>query len=96
MPTTLTNAQITAALESLFGWTFQNDKITKTYQFGSFKEAMSFIVRLSYEAEALNHHPELFNVYSTVRIALNTHDAGGKVTAKDLDLAKTIEEISWV
>ena len=96
MPTTLTNAQITAALESLSGWTFQNDKITKTYQFGSFKEAMSFIVRLSYEAEALNHHPELFNVYSTVRIALNTHDAGGKVTAKDLDLAKTIEEISWV
>jgi len=96
VPTTLTNAQITAALESLSGWTFQNDKITKTYQFGSFKEAMSFSVRLSYEAEALNHHPELFNVYSTVRIALNTHDAGGKVTAKDLDLAKTIEEISWV
>ena len=96
MPTTLTNAQITGALESLAGWTFQNDKITKTYQFGSFKEAMSFIVRLSYEAEALNHHPELFNVYSTVRIALNTHDVGGKVTAKDLDLAKTIEEISWV
>ena len=96
MSTTLTDAQITDALENLAGWTFQNDKITKTYRFGSFKEAMSFIVRLSYEAEALNHHPELFNVYSTVRIALNTHDAGGKVTAKDLDLAKRIEEIAWV
>jgi len=29
-----------------------------------------------------------------VEIGLNTHDAGGKVTAKDTELARAIEEIS--
>ena len=63
---------------------------------GSFREAMSFMVRAAFEAEALNHHPEWTNVYDRVVVRLNTHDAGGKVTAKDVELAKRIQEISWV
>jgi len=55
---------------------------------------MAFIVLIGFEAESANHHPELYNVYSTVRIALNTHDAGGKVTQKDVDLARAIEGVS--
>ena len=75
---------------------FADDKISKTYKFHSFREAMSFMVRIAFEAESANHHPELFNVYSTVKISLNTHDAGGKVTQKDVDLATAIERIAWV
>ena len=96
MVTALSEQQIAEALEDLPGWHFESDKITKTYQFGSFKEALSFIVRLSFEAEALNHHPEIFNVYNRVKISLNTHDASGKVTKKDSQLAKRIEEFCWV
>ena len=92
----LDHSQINDALQKLPGWSFEHNKISKTYKFNSFKEAVSFVVRLSFEAEALNHHPELFNVYSTVSIALNTHDAGGKVTEKDLQLAEKIEKLSWV
>lgn len=92
----LDQLQINDALKKLEGWSFDNDKISKTYTFHSFKEAVSFIVRLSFEAETMDHHPELFNVYSTVSIALNTHDACGKVTEKDLRLAEKIEKISWV
>jgi len=55
---------------------------------------MSFVLRISYEAEEINHHPEIFNCYNRVEIALNTHDAGGKVTEKDIELARMIENIS--
>ena len=53
------------------------------------------MVRAGFEAEAMNHHPEWTNVYNRVAIRLNTHDAGGKVTAKDVELAKRIQNISW-
>lgn len=92
----LTRTQIAAACEKLDGWTFKRDALAKTFTFGSFREALSFMVRVGFEAEALNHHPEWTNVYNRVVIRLNTHDAGSKVTAKDVTLAGKIEKVSWV
>jgi 4a-hydroxytetrahydrobiopterin dehydratase len=91
----LSESEIAQAVARLPGWATGHDALAKTFQFGSFREAMSFMVRVSYEAEALNHHPEWTNVYSRVAIRLTTHDAGGKVTAKDVGLAERIEKISW-
>jgi 4a-hydroxytetrahydrobiopterin dehydratase len=88
--------KIADACEALPGWTFKRDALVKTFTFGSFREALSFMVRVGFEAEALNHHPEWSNVYNRVAIRLNTHDAGGKVTAKDVELAGKIEQVSWV
>lgn len=33
------------------------------------------------------------NVYKTVAVRLNTHDAGGKVTALDVELARRLEKV---
>jgi 4a-hydroxytetrahydrobiopterin dehydratase len=92
----LTKTKIEAAVGSLPGWTFKRDALSKEFKFGSFKEALSFMVRVGFEAEAMNHHPEWTNVYNRVAIRLNTHDAGGKVTAKDVALAQKIESLAWV
>jgi 4a-hydroxytetrahydrobiopterin dehydratase len=92
----LTQAQINAALPALAGWKLKRNALAKEFKFGSFKEAMSFMVRVGFEAEAMNHHPDWSNVYNRVAIRLNTHDAGGKVTAKDVNLAKKIESLAWV
>ena len=43
-------------------------------------------------AQAMDHHPEWFNVWNTVRVDLSTHDAGG-VTALDVKLAHS--PTSW-
>jgi 4a-hydroxytetrahydrobiopterin dehydratase len=93
MAKSLSAQEIEKELESLKGWEFGNNKIKKEYGFGDFSEALGFIVRVGLEAEKQGHHPELFNVYNTVRIALSTHDAGDKVTQKDLDLARSIEDL---
>lgn len=92
----LSPAKIRTALGELPGWAFKRDALAKTFVFPSFREAMGFMVRVAFEAEAMNHHPEWTNVYNRVAIRLNTHDAGGKVTAKDLELAARIQKISWV
>ena len=95
MSTPLPPAQIEAALAQLPGWKLERDALAKTFAFHSFREALSFMVRVGFEAEAMNHHPEWTNVYGRVAIRLNTHDAGGKVTAKDVELATRIEQIAW-
>jgi 4a-hydroxytetrahydrobiopterin dehydratase len=96
MNTPLSEKEIKTALNTLPGWTHENNTLFKRFQFQNFREAISFIVRLSFEAEAQNHHPELKNVYSTLEIRLNTHDANNQVTQKDLHLAHTIEEFNWL
>ena len=89
----MNEVQITESLKGLPGWTFEDNKLQKKYKFNDFPEAMAFLVRLSYEAENRNHHPEIFNCYNRVELALNTHDAGGKVTELDFDLARAAENI---
>jgi 4a-hydroxytetrahydrobiopterin dehydratase len=92
----LKNAAIILALGELPGWKYQREALAKTFTFGNFREALSFMVRVGFEADAMNHHPEWTNVYNRVVIRLNTHDADGKVTAKDVALARKIQSLSWV
>ena len=92
----LSSEEITRALGTLPGWALDRDALAKTFKFGSFREAMSFMTRAAFEAEELNHHPEWTNVYNKLVVRLNTHDAGDKVTAKDIELAERFEKIAWV
>ncbi len=81
---------------SLPGWKCERQALTKTFTFGSFREALSFMVRAGFDAEELNHHPEWTNIYNRVVVRLATHDAGNQVTAKDVALAERLEKIAWV
>jgi 4a-hydroxytetrahydrobiopterin dehydratase len=92
----LVSEKISAALVSLPGWTCKRDALERTFKFGSFREAMGFMGRVAFEAEELNHHPDWKNSYNRVTVRLSTHDAGGKVTARDVELARRIQKISWV
>ena len=92
----LTEEQIDEALQEFDGWRFEDDQLKKTFELKDFRAAVSFIVRMAFYAEEMNHHPDVHNVYNTVDIALTTHDAGNKVTEKDVRLARAIEDFSWV
>jgi 4a-hydroxytetrahydrobiopterin dehydratase len=92
----LPTGDIENALVDLPGWTYAEHKLEKTFGFKTFREAVSFLVRVAFEAEALDHHPEIWNVYGRVKLTLTTHDAGDRVTAKDLELARKIQRLSWV
>jgi 4a-hydroxytetrahydrobiopterin dehydratase len=93
---TLTTEEITEALKGLPGWKHENDALVKAFEFGSFREAMSFMVRVAFEVESMNHHPEWTNVYDTLNVRLTTHHVDNKVTTKDVELAQRFEKVSWL
>jgi len=77
--------------EDLPGWSGGDDFITKVFQFTDFASAFGFMSEIAVVAEAMNHHPQWYNVYNRVDVTLTTHDAGG-VTEKDITLAKRMEQ----
>ena len=58
------------------GWLLDEtrDAITKEFQFKNFIEAFSWMTKIAFWAEKINHHPEWFNVYRNVRVVFTTHD----------------------
>ena len=74
-------------------WKEENNMLQKQFKFKDFSEAFSFMTRIAFLAEKMNHHPDWSNVYNTVSIRLNTHDAGGVVTEKDRKLALAIDAL---
>jgi 4a-hydroxytetrahydrobiopterin dehydratase len=74
-------------------WEEKNNLLTKTFEFKDFQEAFSFMTRVAFLSEAMNHHPNWSNIYNKVTIDLTTHDAGNIVTEKDRKLAEAIDKI---
>jgi 4a-hydroxytetrahydrobiopterin dehydratase len=74
-------------------WTEADNKLYRKFKFSDFSEAFAFMTRVALEAEKLNHHPLWTNVYNTVEIWLNTHEAGDIVTDKDRQLAEAIDKL---
>ena len=90
-PGRLAGAEVTQRLAALPGWSVKAGKLHRELTFGDFTQAFAFMSDVAREADALDHHPEWFNVYNRVVIDLTTHDAGG-ITALDFDLARRAEE----
>jgi 4a-hydroxytetrahydrobiopterin dehydratase len=88
----LSEDEVTAGLDALAGWSRSGAEIDKTFELASFPDAIAFVVRVGFLAEAADHHPDLDIRWRRVRVALTTHDSGG-LTATDLDLARRIEEV---
>ena len=66
-------------------------KLHRELTFADFTGAFAFMSDVAREADALDHHPEWFNVYNRVVIDLTTHDASG-ITSLDFELARRAEE----
>ena len=96
MSAPLAPTAIAAALANLPGWALDGDRLAKTFVFSNFPEAFSFMTRVAFAAEAIDHHPDWSNVYNRVTVRLSTHDAGGAITEKDLRLARAIQDIAGV
>ncbi len=91
----LTQKEITAKMKEIPGWRRAGKSIERTWEFETFMEAVAFMNRVFALAEDANHHPNLENVWATVKIRYTTHDAGG-LTAMDFKMAAKINRVAWV
>ena len=90
----LSATEIARDLALLPGWTEKAGMISKTFTFSGFPEAVAFIVRISFPLEALNHHPEIRNVYGTVTVGFTTHDLGNQLGQLDFRAARIVEDVA--
>ena len=88
----LTESEIANRLVGLKEWTLEKAKLHKVYTFRNFVEAFGFMTRAALLAEAMNHHPEWFNVYKKVVVDLTTHEAGG-ISVLDFELAEKMDAL---
>lgn len=74
-------------------WKETEGALYRSFEFRDFSQAFAFMVRVALLAESHNHHPTWTNTYNRVEIWLSTHDAGGKITDKDRELANAIDKL---
>lgn len=94
MSAALSPEQIQTALAGMAGWELDGSKLLKAYRFKDFKGALAFINQVGVVAEQHDHHPEIHNVWNRVTLRLCTHDAGDRITQKDLTLAHALQSLS--
>ena len=75
------------------GWTEQNNRLVKTFEFKDFNQAFAFMGRVAAIADKMDHHPYWVNCWNKVYFELNTHSAGGIITKKDELLADAIDQV---
>ena len=89
----LSQDELAALTDELEAWEVSGAELRRTFRFGNFVEAFGFMAAAALVAEKMDHHPNWSNVYSTVEVALNTHDRGG-VTELDAALARAMDVLA--
>ncbi|MER6916784.1 4a-hydroxytetrahydrobiopterin dehydratase [Streptomyces sp. NPDC000594] len=91
--TPLTATELDRALTDLSGWTVRDGKLTATFKADRSAVPALYAAVATAEDEA-NHHAEVTILYGTIGFALNTHDAGGTITALDTAMATRLNTLA--
>lgn len=90
----LSEEEVSSRVGSLYGWSVapQDGRLIRDFAFKDFNGALDFINRVGTIIEELDHHPEIYNVYNQVSLALMTHSVDG-ISELDIELAKRINKL---
>jgi 4a-hydroxytetrahydrobiopterin dehydratase len=96
MPTApLSDSKITDALASLDGWTRDGDSLVRTFKFETYLAGVAFASAAGVVCEGLDHHPDMLVGWRKVTLTFTTHDAGNKISAKDVAAAKAVDALGY-
>jgi 4a-hydroxytetrahydrobiopterin dehydratase len=89
----IAGTEVRRRMTDLPDWTVEGEVISRQFTFPGFPEAIAFVVRLGFAAEAVDHHPDLHINYKRVKVSYSTHSEGG-LTEKDFDGARAATAIA--
>lgn len=92
-PRILSAKELRVIMPRLSGWTLARNKLTRTFEFQDFVQSLSFINSLVAYFETIDHHPDVYIAYGEVTFELTRYDLGGKVTDRDVEVAKKISSL---
>jgi 4a-hydroxytetrahydrobiopterin dehydratase len=87
------DGRIDEALAAIPDWTRDGISIRRQFTLGSFPDAIAFVTRLAFDAEAADHHPDIQINFKRVTLVYSTHSEGG-LTQKDFDGARTANALA--
>ena len=92
-PKILTARELRAIMPRLSGWKLAQNKLTRTFEFQDFVQSLSFVNSLVVYFETVDHHPDVRIAYGEVTFELTRYDVGGRVTDRDVEVAKKISSM---
>ncbi len=90
---TIGESEAQQRVQALPGWALAEASIRRTFTFAGFADALAFVVRLGFDAEAADHHPDMLASYKRVTLTYTTHSEGG-LTEKDFDGAAEASQLA--
>jgi 4a-hydroxytetrahydrobiopterin dehydratase len=88
----LSSSDIERELAQLTGWRLDQGKLFREFIFPDFSRAFGFMTSAALIAESMNHHPDWFNHYSSVKVWLDSHEVNG-ISALDVELARKMSDL---
>lgn len=88
----LSESEVTERLAKVDGWSSDDGQIARTFEFDRFLDGIEFVRKVAVAAETADHHPDIDIRYSTIRVAVSSHDVGG-ITERDFKLAMAINAL---
>ena len=95
MAAALNDEAVLAGLARLNGWARAGDALVKEFRFDNYLAGLAFASSVGVIGEGLNHHPDMTVGWRRVQVAFTTHDAGSKITAKDIEAAAAIDALGY-
>jgi 4a-hydroxytetrahydrobiopterin dehydratase len=89
-PKILTARELRTILPRLSGWKLARNKLSRTFEFQNFIQSLGFVNSLVVYFETVDHHPDVHIAYGEVTFELTRYDVGGRVTDRDVEVAKKI------
>jgi 4a-hydroxytetrahydrobiopterin dehydratase len=88
----LTKKQAEKLLLKVKGWNLADGKLRRTWKFGDFVKASSWLEKVKFLAEAEGHHPDIHWYWNTITLELITHAING-LSENDFILAAKINAL---
>jgi 4a-hydroxytetrahydrobiopterin dehydratase len=88
----LADHELAERMQGMKGWSVQAGRLHRELEFPTFAAAFAFLSEVALEAQALDHHPDLYNSYTRVTLDLASHDVGG-ISERDFRLAARIDTV---
>lgn len=83
--------EISRALKDLPSWHERSGALVCAWSFATSREAVDFLAIIAEAAERQGHHPDVDWRWNTIFLTSTSHDVGGEITGRDIELATLLE-----
>ena len=86
----LTDDEVMQALRGMQQWMYEGRTLSRRFRFKDFVDAVAFVVQAAALQHEMRHYGTVTQAGPIVMVDLRSDDEGGRVTERDLELARKL------